>query len=54
MRQSTFLLPSLLAVLSAVGLITALLGESWWDSLAWVGLGLPALLGCWALLPLRR
>lgn len=53
MRQSTFLLPSLLALLGTVGLITALLGDGAWDVLAWLGLGLPALIGCWALLPRR-
>ena len=53
MRQSTFLLPGLLAVLGAAGLVIALLGDGGWDALAWLGLGLPALIGCWALLPRR-
>ncbi len=53
-RESTFLLPSLLAVLGGAGLITALLGDGWWDALAWLGLGLPAVLGCWPLLVRRR
>ncbi len=53
MRQSTFLLPGLLALLGTAGLIIALLGDGWWDSLAWLGLGLPAVLGIWALLPQR-
>jgi hypothetical protein len=49
-RQSTFLLPSLIALLGLAGLFAALLGDGWWDSLAWIGLGLPALLGIWPLL----
>lgn len=53
-RESTFLIPTLLAVLGAAGLITALLGDGWWDALAWLGLGLPAVLGCWPLLVRRR
>lgn len=53
MRQSTYLLPSLLALLGAAGLIVALLGDGAWDMLAWLGLGLPAVLGGWALLPRR-
>ena len=54
MRQSTFLLPGLLALLGAAGLIVALLGDGAWDLLAWLGLGLPAVIGTWALLPRRR
>ena len=50
MRQSTFAIPVLLAVLGAAGLFAALLGDGGWDALAWLGLGLPALLGGWPLL----
>jgi hypothetical protein len=49
-RESTFAIPALLGVLSAAGLFAALLGDGPWDSLAWLGLGLPAVLGCWPLL----
>ena len=52
-RKSTFVLPALLALLGFAGLFAALLGDGWWDALAWVGLGLPAGLGLWAL-PRRR
>ncbi|HCJ30646.1 MAG TPA: hypothetical protein DHV63_15475 [Pseudomonas sp.] len=48
-RQSTFLLPGLIALLSLTGLFAALLGDDWWDALAWIGLGLPALIGAWPL-----
>ncbi|WP_181418705.1 hypothetical protein [Aquipseudomonas alcaligenes] len=50
MRQSTFAIPVLLAVLGAAGLFAALLGDGGWDALAWLGLGLPAVLGSWPLL----
>ncbi|MDH0301365.1 MULTISPECIES: hypothetical protein [unclassified Pseudomonas] len=46
--QSTrriFAWPALIAVLSAVGLFAALLGDGVWDVLAWVGLGASAGLG---------
>ncbi|MEH6368253.1 MULTISPECIES: hypothetical protein [Pseudomonas] len=49
-RQSTFALPLIIGLLSAVGLISALLGDGLWDTVAWVGLGIPAVLGCWPLL----
>jgi membrane protein implicated in regulation of membrane protease activity len=52
-RKSTFLLPGLIAVLSLAGLFAALLGDGWWDALAWIGLGLPALLSIWPLLRRR-
>lgn len=53
-RASTFAIPTLLGVLCAAGLFAALLGDGPWDALAWLGLGLPALLGVWPLLPRRR
>ncbi|MFB4392341.1 MULTISPECIES: hypothetical protein [unclassified Pseudomonas] len=46
--QSTrriFAWPTFLGVLGAVGLFAALLGDGPWDVLAWLGLGVPALLG---------
>lgn len=45
-RQATFALPLLLGLLSAIGLISALLGDGVWDAVAWLGLGLPAVIGC--------
>lgn len=50
-RESTFLLPALIALLGALGLTAALFGDGWWDLLSWIGLGIPALLGTWPLLP---
>lgn len=45
-----FVWPVLIAVLSALGLFAALLGDGGWDGLSWVGLGVPAWLamrGLW-------
>lgn len=53
-RESTFALPALIGLLSALGLFAALLGDGWWDSLSWLGLGIPALLGVWPLLRRTR
>ncbi|MBJ9977006.1 hypothetical protein IAE35_11670 [Pseudomonas sp. S75] len=50
--QSTrriFAWPVLIAGLGAAGLFAALLGDGAWDVLAWVGLGLPAVLSVRAL-----
>ncbi|WP_162945818.1 hypothetical protein [Pseudomonas sp. DY-1] len=49
-RQSTFTLPLIIGLLGTLGLFSALLGDGWWDALAWLGLGVPTLLGCWPLL----
>ncbi|ROL76063.1 hypothetical protein [Pseudomonas vranovensis] len=51
---SVFGMPTVIALLGALGLFAALLGDGWWDALAWLGLGLPALYSLRALLPVRR
>jgi len=46
--QSTrrvFAWPLVIGLTGAAGLFAALLGDGWWDALAWVGLGIPAVLG---------
>ncbi len=43
-----------IALLASAGLFAALLGDGAWDALAWLGLGLIALLGGWPLLPRWR
>jgi len=53
-RRSTFLLPGVIAVLGLIGLFAALLGDGWWDMLAWLGLGAQAALCLWSLLPGRK
>jgi hypothetical protein len=53
-RQSNFWkvfgIPLGIGLLSAAGLFAALLGDGLWDWLGWVGLGIPAVIGTWALL----
>ncbi|MBP7564432.1 MAG: hypothetical protein KA795_00355 [Burkholderiaceae bacterium] len=44
--------PLAMAVLSVVGLLSALLGNGVWDWVSWVALGVPTLACCW--LGLRR
>jgi len=39
--------PVALAVLSAVGLLSALLGDGAWDALSWAALGLPTGVAGW-------
>lgn len=49
-----FAWPGLIAALSIGGLFAALLGDGLWDSLAWLGLGLSALLSVSGFWPRRR
>ncbi|KAF0867254.1 hypothetical protein [Pseudomonas sp. LD120] len=42
--------PLALGLLSAAGLFAALLGDGVWDSLSWLGLGLPTLIALHGLL----
>ena len=39
--------PIALAILTAIGLVAALLGDGVWDYLSALTLGIPALLGAW-------
>ncbi|MGO4001178.1 hypothetical protein ABVN23_08680 [Pseudomonas fluorescens] len=56
-RQSNFwkvfTTPLVIALLSAAGLFSALLGDGIWDGLSWLGLGVPAMLGLRGLLRRR-
>lgn len=56
-RQSSFWkvfgIPLGIGVLCAAGLFAALLGDGVWDSLSWVGLGIPAAIGVWGMLKRR-
>lgn len=38
---STFAVPIVMAILSAVGLTTALVGDDHWDWISWITLGIP-------------
>ena len=39
-----FAAPLVIAIVSTVGLISALVGDGWWDAVSWVALCLPVLL----------
>lgn len=56
-RQSNFwkvfAIPTVIAMLSATGLFAALLGDGMWDSLSWLGLGIPAAIALRGLLQRR-
>jgi hypothetical protein len=39
-----FAAPLVIAIASTVGLISALVGDGWWDAVSWAALGLPVLL----------
>jgi len=39
-----FAIPLVIAIASTVGLISALVGDGWWDAVSWAALGLPVLL----------
>ncbi|MNJ51372.1 hypothetical protein D3C77_466740 [compost metagenome] len=51
--RKVFAWPLLISLLGATGLFAALLGDGWWDTLAWLGLGIPAVLGLRGLLKPR-
>ena len=46
----TFAAPLVIGLLIAGGLFAALLGDGWWDTLAWLGMGVAALLSIRGLL----
>ena len=39
--------PVAIAIVSAIGLVGALVGDGAWDWLAWFGLGMPAVAALW-------
>jgi len=57
MKRSTmrhvFAMPLLIGILIAFGLFAALLGDGWWDTLAWLGMGIAAVLSVRGLLARR-
>ena len=52
--REIFFIPLLLAALSSIGLISALLGDGNWDILSWLALLTPLLAIIWGLLPSKR
>lgn len=47
--RAIFAVPLLIAVLSTVGLISALTGDGWRDIISWLGLAVPVLAVFWAM-----
>ena len=47
--RTIFALPLLIAVLSIIGLVSALTGDGWRDSLSWAGLAAPVIAIFWAM-----
>jgi uncharacterized protein involved in cysteine biosynthesis len=50
----TFGKPTIIAVLMAIGLFAALLGDGAWDVLSWIAMGIPAWLSVKGLMVRRR
>lgn len=46
-----FAVPLALGVVSAIGLIAALVGDDIWDAIGWLGLGIPLAVTAWYLQP---
>jgi hypothetical protein len=44
-----FVVPLLLGVVSAIGLVAALVGDDLWDFVGWLGLGIPLAVTLWCL-----
>lgn len=47
--RAIFALPLAVAVLSTLGLVSALTGDGWRDVLSWAGLAAPVLAVAWAM-----
>lgn len=47
--RAVFALPLAIAVLSSVGLVSALTGDGWRDAVSWLGLAAPVLVVIWAM-----
>lgn len=50
----TFAVPALIALVSSVGLVAALLGDGAFDMISWLGLAIPVGAIAWAMLKKRR
>ncbi len=51
MIRSTFAVPTVIAVVSTIGLVSALTGDGFRDALSWVGLVVPVAAVGWAMRP---
>lgn len=54
MKTSTFAIPTLLAVLSGAGLVTALVGDGPWDWMSWALVSLPLIAFVWSVISTRE
>jgi hypothetical protein len=52
--RQIFIIPSVVALLSAIGLVSALVGDGIWDGLSWITLVIPIALGGYYLMKARR
>ncbi|WP_114239736.1 hypothetical protein [Dyella sp. C9] len=53
-RRKVWSVPTVLAVLTLLGLASALLGEHWgWKAVGWITLAVPVLVGVWFARPRR-
>lgn len=48
--MEVFAAPTMIAIASSVGLITALVGDGLMDAIAWIGLSIPIAVSAWYLL----
>ncbi len=53
-RAATFTAPAVLAAVSLLGLISALLGDGVFDVVAWLAAGAPAAVIAWAIVARRE
>jgi hypothetical protein len=51
--RRVFLIPCVLAIVSALGLVSALVGDGIWDGLSWLALTAPLATICFCLVPAR-
>jgi hypothetical protein len=47
--MEVFAAPTLIAIASSAGLVTALVGDGLMDVIAWIGLGIPVAVSAWFL-----
>ena len=52
--RGVFAIPLVVAILSLIGLIGALLGDGVWDGIGWIGLGACVAVTVWALIARRH
>lgn len=52
--QAIFAIPLVVAILSLIGLVGALLGDGVWDWIGWLGLGACVAVTIWALIARRQ